>query len=122
MTKVNRFEELEVWQEARKVASSVYKLTFNEKFKKDFSLVDQIRRSAISVMANIAEGFHRGSNREFVKFLGYSRGSLAEIISHLYVALDRNYINENEMGQISQQADILWKRINNFISYLNTKV
>ena len=89
---------------------------------KDFSLVDQIRRSAISVMANIAEGFHRGSNREFVKFLGYSRGSLAEVISHLYVALDRNYINENEMGQISQQADILWKRINNFISYLNTKI
>jgi len=73
-------------------------------------------------MANIAEGFHRGSNREFVKFLGYSRGSLAEVISHLYVALDRNYINENEMGQISQQADILWKRINNFISYLNTKI
>jgi len=101
MAKVNRFEELEVWQEARKIASGVYQLTFNEGFNRDFSLMDQIRRSVISVMANIAEGFHRGSNREFVKFLGYSRGSLAETISHLYVALDRDYINEKEMKQIN---------------------
>lgn len=122
MGKVNRFEELEVWQEARKIASGVYQLTFNEGFNRDFSLKDQIRRSVISVMANIAEGFHRGSNREFVKFLGYSRGSLAETISHLYVALDRDYINEKEMKQINRQVDILWKRINNFISYLKSKV
>ena len=121
MGKVNRFEELEIWQEAREIVSRVYRLAFKERFKKDFSLVDQIRRSAVSVMANIAEGFHRGSNKEFVKFLGYSRSSLAETISHLYVALDQKYIAEKEMEQINQQVDLLWKKINNFISYLTKR-
>ena len=121
MGKVNRFEELEIWQEAREIVSRVYRLAFKERFKKDFSLVGQIRRSAVSVMANIAEGFHRGSNKEFVKFLGYSRSSLAETISHLYVALDQEYIAEKEMEQINQQVDLLWKKINNFISYLTKR-
>jgi len=118
MGKVNRFEDLEVWQGAREVVDVIYKLTFRERFKKDFSLVEQIRRSAVSVMANIAEGFHRGSNKDFVKFLGYSRGSLAETISHLYIALDQNYIAEQEIKEVIQRADLLWKKINNFISYL----
>ncbi len=118
MVKIDRFEKLEVWQEARKIVNEIYKLTLNKNFKKDFSFIDQMRRSSVSVMANIAEGFHRGSNKDFVKFLGYSRASLAETRSHLYVALDQSYIDKNEANQIGQQVDILWKKINNFISYL----
>ena len=88
-------------------------------FKKDFELVGQLRRSAISSMANIAEGFHRNSNKDFMKFLDYARTSVAESVSHCYVALDQNYIDEKEMDEVNQQADVLWKKINNFIAYLN---
>jgi four helix bundle protein len=88
-------------------------------FKKDFELVGQLRRSAISSMANIAEGFHRNSNKDFMKFLDYARTSVAESVSHGYAALDQNYIGEKEMDEVNQQADVLWKKINNFIAYLN---
>jgi len=121
MAGIKRFEDLEIWQASREIVNKIYKLTFKGEFKRDFSLVDQIRRSAVSVMANIAEGFHRGSNKDFVKFLGYSRSSLAETISHLYVALDLNYVSRKEMDEITEQAEILWKKINNFISYLVKK-
>lgn len=77
--------------------------------------------SAISSMANISEGFHRRSNKDFMKFLDYSRASVAESVSHCYVALDQDYIDEKEMTQVNQQADVVWKKVNNFISYLNKK-
>ena len=70
-------------------------------------------------MANIAEGFHRSSNKDFMRFLDYSRSSVAETISHCYVALDQNYISEEDLKAIKQQADIVWKKVNNFITYLN---
>ena len=70
-------------------------------------------------MANIAEGFHRNSNKDFMRFLGYSRASAAESMSHCYVALDQQYINESEMDKVRQQAEIVMKMINSFISYLN---
>ena len=70
-------------------------------------------------MANTAEGFHRNSNKDFLKFLDYSRSSIAETLSHAYVALDQDYIVEPEMETLKQQADLVWKKINNLISYLN---
>lgn len=73
-------------------------------------------------MANIAEGFHRKSNRDFMKFLDYSRSSIAETLSHSYVALDQGYIDENELEQIKTQAEIVWKKVNNLITYLNKSV
>lgn len=118
MATIKRFEDLECWQEAREFVKQVYQLTKNEGFNRDFELKNQITRSAVSVMANTAEGFHRNSNKDFMKFLDYSRSSLAETISHGYVALDQNYINEKEMHQIKQQADVIWKKINKLISYL----
>lgn len=121
MATIKRFEDLECWQEARKFVRLIYKLTKKEMFKKDFELVGQLRRSAISSMANIAEGFHRNSNKDFMKFLDYARTSVAESVSHCYVALDQNYIDEKEMDEVNQQADVLWKKINNFIAYLNKK-
>ena len=69
-------------------------------------------------MANSAEGFHRNSPKDFIKFLDYSRSSIAETVSHSYVALDQHYITEKEMDQINQQSDIIWKKINKLISYL----
>lgn len=119
MATVKRFEDLECWQEARKFVQLIYSLSKGNSFSKDFRLVSQITNSAVSSMANIAGGFHRKSNKDFMKFLDYSRSSIAETISHAYVALDQNYISENEMEKVNQQANIVWKKVNNFITYLS---
>jgi four helix bundle protein len=118
MATVKRFEDLQCWQEARRFVKYVYELTSHERFKKDFELVGQIKRSAVSSMANIAEGFHRTSKKDFMKFLDYSRSSLAETISHVYVAFDQTYITDQELNNMKDQADIVWKMINSFIAYL----
>jgi len=70
-------------------------------------------------MANTAEGFHRHSNKDFMRFLDYSRGSVAETVSHCYIALDQQYIDDGEMAQVNEQADIVWKKVNAFIAYLS---
>ena len=119
MATVRRFEELECWKEAREFVKLIYGLTKKDVFRKDFELVNQLRRSAVSIMANIAEGFHRNSNRDFMKFLDYSMASIAESISHCYVALDQQYINEEEMVLVNEQANSVWKQVNAFIAYLN---
>ncbi|MCK4394334.1 four helix bundle protein [Candidatus Bipolaricaulota bacterium] len=119
MATVKRFEELECWKEAREFVRLVYGLTKKDTFRKDFELVSQLRRSAVSSMANIAEGFHRNSNKDFMKFLDYSRASIAESISHCYVALDQQYIIEKEMALVNEQANIVWKKVNALIAYLN---
>jgi len=118
MPTIKRFEDLECWKEARRFVRLIYDMTDSNRFKKDFELVGQLKRSAISSMANIAEGFHRNSTKEFMRFLDYSRTSVAETLSHCYVAMDQQYISEDEMSKIKQQADIVWKKVNNFISYL----
>ena len=122
MATIKRFEDLECWQEARRFVNIIYRLTKKERFRKDFELVGQVRRSAVSSMANIAEGFHRNSNKDFMRFLDYSRASIAETVSHCYVALDQHYIDETEMANVNKQADIVWKKVNNFISYLNKRI
>ena len=122
MATIKRFEDLDCWQEARKFVQLIYRLTKKKHFSKDFRLVGQITDSAVSSMTNIAEGFHRRSNRDFMKFLDYSRSSVAETVSHSYVALDQHYINEKELDIINTQADTVWKKVNNFITYLNKTV
>jgi len=116
---IKRFEDLECWQEARKFVRLIYELTKKGRFRKDFELVGQAKRSAISSMGNIAEGFHRNSTKDFMKFLDYSRSSIAETVSHCYVALDQHYLSEAEMDKVKHQSDTVWKKVNNFISYLN---
>ncbi|MBU4464015.1 MAG: four helix bundle protein [Proteobacteria bacterium] len=122
MATIKRFEDLECWQEARRFVQLIYRLTREEHFSKDFRLVSQITNSAVSSMANIAEGFHRKSNKDFMKFLDYSRASIAEIVSHSYVALDQHYITEEDLELVKKQSDIVWKKANNFIAYLNKDV
>ena len=119
MATVKRFEDLECWQEARRLVRLIYGFTRKGEFARDFELKPQIVRSSISVMANIAEGFHRKSNKDFMKFLDYSRSSVAETLSHCFVAYDLEYIDENEMQNVKQQCDLLWKKVNRFIAYLN---
>ena len=118
MATIKRFEDLECWKEARNLVKLVYDVTNKSTFKRDFDLVRQVRRSAVSSMANIAEGFHRNSNKDFMRFLDYSRGSIAETLSHCYVALDQEYIDEANLLKIKGEAEVVWKKVNNFISYL----
>ena len=119
MATIKRFEDLECWKEARMFVQLIYNITKKESFSKDYRIVSQIRDSAVSTMANIAEGFHRNSNKDFLRFLDYSRASIAETLSHSYVALDQGYINDIEMTQVKEKAEVVWKLVNSFIKYLN---
>lgn len=119
MATVKKFEGLECWKEARRLVNMVYLCVRKGEFSKDFELSNQIKRSAISVMANIAEGFHRRSNKDFMKFLDYSRSSIAETLSHCFIARDQNYIDKIELAKLRDQAELVWKKMNSFISYLN---
>ena len=94
--KIKQFEEIEAWEKARELKKKFYEISKKNDFNQDWSLKDQIRRAAISVMSNIVEGFDSGFNAEFVKFLNMSRRSASEVQNHLYIALDQNYINNNE--------------------------
>ncbi|HMN48386.1 MAG TPA: four helix bundle protein [Ignavibacteriaceae bacterium] len=116
--KFNSFEDLQVWKDSRVFVHSIYQLTSEGKFNKDFGLRDQIQRAAVSIMNNIAEGFERNNNKEFVKFLGYSKGSAGEIRSMLYVALDLDYISRNDFDKIYSAAINIVTQLSNFIKYL----
>jgi len=116
--KIERFEEIDAWKNARVLVNSIYKICTIEKFKKDYSLADQIRRAAISVMANISEGFARKGNKEFAQFLFISKSSAAELQSHLYVALDQGYIEKVQFDELYQDADKIQRQLSNFIKYL----
>jgi four helix bundle protein len=119
MATIRRFEDLECWQEARKLVNLIYSFTKKKGFNRDIELKGQIRRSAISVMANIAEGFHRRGKKEFMRFLDYSRSSIAETLSHCFVALDENYVGDSEMNEAKKQSEVVWKKVNSLITYLN---
>jgi four helix bundle protein len=116
--KIERFEDVEGWQEARVLAQIVYEVSSKRQFARDFPLRRQIEDAAASVMANIAEGFDAGSDAEFIRFLGYARRSASEVQSHLYIALDRGYVTEKEFEPIYQKATQAKKLINGFIRYL----
>jgi four helix bundle protein len=116
--KIDRFEDIQGWQEARKLTNRIYELTKGALFKKDFRLSGQIRDASVSVMANIAEGFDRQSRKEFIQFLYYASGSASEVQSHLYVAMDQKYISEEDFRITYDQAKKAKNLINGFISYL----
>jgi four helix bundle protein len=118
MGKIVRFEEIESWQMARQLSAAIYSTTNSGGFSRDFGLRDQIRRAAVSVMSNIAEGFDRGGNKEFIQFLYIAKGSAAEIQAQLYVALDAGYISPEEFQNLYGQANSTAKLIGGFIRYL----
>jgi four helix bundle protein len=105
MALIKRFEDIQAWQEGRKLVQQVYRITNSDKFARDFSLKDQIRRAAVSTMANIAEGFDCESKAEFARFLGIARRSAVEVQSLLYTALDIGYIDAEVFQSIYDQAE-----------------
>src|SRR5439155_19858768 len=102
---IERFEDLIAWQKARGFTREIYQITQQGAFAKDFGLSGQIQRAAVSIMANIAEGFERGGRGEFHQFLSTAKGSCAEVRTHLYIAFDIDYLDESKFHQLLAQAE-----------------
>ncbi|MFH1049794.1 MAG: four helix bundle protein [bacterium] len=120
MSTAKKFEDLKVWQLARELVNSIYTMTNITNFKKDFSLKDQIRRSSVSVMANISEGFARQSSKEFAQYLNIAHASVAEVQSHLYIAIDLNYIQKIDFEELYSKCNEISKMLHGLYKYLIT--
>jgi four helix bundle protein len=101
MATFQRFEEIEAWQLARDLTKMIYRLSGQGDFGRDFPLRDQLRRASASVMANIAEGYERAGNAEFIQFLAIAKGSVGEVRSHLYIALDQAYLTQQQFDEVA---------------------
>lgn len=117
---ITHFEDLEIWQEAKELCNIVFSITSKKPFRNDFKFRDQIRTSSGSVMDNIAEGFDRGGNKEFIQFLSISKGSCGETRSQSYRAYDFKYINQSELDDLLARTKRLSNKISNFIKYLKS--
>jgi len=118
MPRVEKFEDLEVWQLAKNVANEIYDLTSVGKFSHDYVLRDQIRRAVVSIFSNIAEGFERNGNKEFVQFLSIAKASCGEVRAQLIFAKDREYITEHQFNSILKNLISLSNQIAGFAKYL----
>ena len=116
--KIERFEDLEIWKEAREHSKFVFQITSAGSFHNDFRFRDQIRAAAGSIMDNIAEGFERDGNREFIQFLSIAKGSCGETRSQSYRAFDNKYINQDTLDQLVLKTTQLSKQISSLMSYL----
>jgi len=120
LSTIKAFEELIIWQEARKFANGIYKLTKKYPQEELYGLTSQMRRAGVSIMSNIAEGFDRRTTKEFKNFLVISRASVSEVQNDLYISLDLNYIN-NEDFKTYYYAQKIAKLINGLITYLKSQ-
>jgi len=118
MNKIEKFEDIIAWQKARLLTRDVYKCSREGAFARDYGLKDQIQRASVSTMANVAEGFERGGDKEFIQFLSNSKGSCGEVKSHLYVALDQAYITQAGFDQLYGQASEVSRLLSGFMTYL----
>ena len=118
MNKIERFEDIVAWQKARRLTQQVYGFARQGSFAQDFGLRDQVQRASVSTMANIAEGFERGGDKEFIQFLSTAKGSCGEVKSHLYVALDQNYVSDEQFRELYAQADEVSRLTAGFMVYL----
>jgi len=120
--KIEQFEDIKAWQEARVLTTMIYAAVGPDRdFASDHGLREQIRRAAVSIMSNIAEGFSRRTTKEFIEFLFIAKGSAAEVQSQLYVALDQGYINERKFDGLYAKSDEVARLISGFIRYLLNK-
>lgn len=118
MAAIKRFEDLEICQLSRALCNEIYEVIENSNLKNNFRLANQIDGSSGSIMDNIAEGFERNGNKEFVQFLSISKASCGETRSQLYRVLDRNFINDATFENLKNQSETLSKKIEAFINYL----
>jgi four helix bundle protein len=118
MAKIKKFQDIKAWEKSRFLAKEIYNITGNKKFAKDWGLKDQIRRASVSVMSNIAEGFSRQTDKEFIQFLYIAKGSVSEVQSHLYVAFDLSYINEETFKDLLYKTEEIANLIGGFVRYL----
>jgi len=118
MARITKFEDIDSWKRARTFANEIYKVTGTGKFARDFGLRDQIRRAAVSILSNIAEGFERGGDNEFLQFLSIAKGSCGEARAQLYVALDQAYISESQFATLSKSASDVSQLLSGFMKYL----
>lgn len=117
--KIECFEDIESWKKARELTNLIYRHSKRGEFARDFGLRDQIRRASTSIMSNIAEGFERGGDKEFLQFLPTAKGSCGEVRSQLYVALDQEYLSQAEFEELRQRAVSISRLISGFMTYLN---
>jgi four helix bundle protein len=118
MSEIHKIEDLRVWQNARVLCKTIYTLTHKEGFEKDFRFVQQIRAAAGSIMDNIAEGYGRGGNKEFIQFLSIAKGSTQEVLSQLYRAYDVQHITEQEFIETKQLLNTISVMLHNLIERL----
>lgn len=118
MAKINRFEDLDVWQKSMALCNDVYLATDGEYFSKDFALRDQVRKSCISIPSNIAEGFERESNNQFIYFLLISKVSAGELRTQIYIAKEREYITNEIFEKLIANCTEVSKSLRGFITYL----
>jgi len=119
MSTFSSFEEIEAWKKARELNKLIYEITARQNFSKDFDLVRQIRRASVSVSSNIAEGYERQSNKEFSRFLYIAKGSVGEIRSQIYLALDLGYVDEEDFDEIKSSVLEISRMLSGLIKYLN---
>ena len=119
MAIAKQFEDLGVWQEVRELVRLVYEVTASSPFRRDMVLSEQMRKAALSIMANIAEGFGGRTNRDFARFLAQARGSASELQSHLYAALDQHYIGEDCFSELYEKCDLISRMLHRLITYLH---
>ena len=118
MATIRRFEEIEAWKTARNLTKRVYVFSSKGHFERDFGLKDQIRRAAVSVMSNIAEGSESQTQAQFIKYLGYAKASAGEVRSQLYVAHDLKYISQEDFELAFDIAEKVSAQLARFIGYL----
>ena len=118
MGKIDRFEDMDLWKEAVVIGVEIYRLTSVGKLEKDYSSEDQLRRAAISISNNIAEGFEYNNNKNFIKFLGYSKGSAGELRSNLLVLKEADVISNDDCENLRVKLISISKNISGFIKYL----
>lgn len=121
MAKIEKFEDIIAWQKALELCDLIYSKTNKELFSKDFGLKDQIRRASVSVVSNIAEGFERESNNQFIYFLLIAKASAGELRSQIYIAKNQNYITKEEFEELNNKVIEVGKTIGGFVSYLKTQ-
>ncbi len=118
MASIQRFEDIEAWKLARSLTNRIYDVTAKADFNRDYGLRDQIRRAAISIVSNIAEGYERDGDKEFLQFLSVAKGSSGEVRAQLYLAHDRTYLSDEEFSELSRKAVELSRVIAGLIKYL----